>query len=834
MAWNNSFSANVVKPAYPQYELIDLTADIELVWPTESMEGAQYVAALIDVNPSILGLNITMPSAVQGTPGVSALFVNTGCYEFTLLDNDGGQIAIFDCGESWLVSVIDNTTVAGEWSAIQIGATTSYAQSAALAGNGLQALLTKLQTTITVRSTAANGPIAIADRATGIIWTGAAGTLTLDARTTLTEKWWAIVSNDGTATLTVATTGGDTINGAANITLPPSPATGQVYSCLIVASASEFNTFLGVPTPTPIGAGGTGADNAGDALTNLGGSGIGIAIFTAPSAAAILALLGISQSLLTEDTIAVSQGVSPGDSGTVYVCTAALTLTLPLADTVDTAFFIAGYAQGGDVTIAPNVVDSVDGGAAGVSLLVPQGSSFLLVTDAGAPGNWWPLFLDIPSDPDPAVWAVAAGTADAITAAYAPPNTVLSDGMLLGFRASGPNLTTTPTFAPDGLTAHPIVRLGGVALRPGDIALNLAECLVRYNLVNTRWELFNPATIQVPWAAAGGTVDIITATYLPANAALYDGMELGFRAFGANTAASPTFSPDGLAAHPMTKRGGSTLVAGDIPAALAECLVRYNLANTRWELLNPASSPTSTALAGSFTGLQIVNNGVSPNTTANVTANAVAVTNGTSAYNLLGVSLAIDISTVGANGLDSGVVNPSTFYSVWVIYNPTTATTAGLFSTSATTPTLPAGYTFSARVGWMRTSAASILLRTRQLGRRVQYTSPPLPVLGTGGAGDVVVPTYAAISTTTFVPSTAVSIICAIAAQGVNGAAIAAPNGSYGSWISSVNPPPVVVNSEATTQTVATFEFLLESANVYWASQGASNLLYCLGWTDSL
>lgn len=91
-------------------------------------------------------------------------------------------------------------------------------------------------------------------------------------------------------------------------------------------------------------------------------------------------------------------------------------------------------------------------------------------------------------------WAIAAGTVNAITAVYDPENTALPDGLLLGFRASGRNTTTTPTFSPDGLTAHTITRLGGLALNTGDIPAEGAECLVRYNSDDTRWELLNPAT----------------------------------------------------------------------------------------------------------------------------------------------------------------------------------------------------------------------------------------------------------------------------------------------------------------------------------------------------
>jgi len=100
----------------------------------------------------------------------------------------------------------------------------------------------------------------------------------------------------------------------------------------------------------------------------------------------------------------------------------------------------------------------------------------------------------------------------------------------------------------------------------------------------------------IPWIAAGGTADAITATYSPAVVALSDGLMVAFRASAANTTTTPTFAPSGLTAHTITKNGGSALLAGDISAALDETLVRYNLSNTRWELLNPAPSTAVAAL----------------------------------------------------------------------------------------------------------------------------------------------------------------------------------------------------------------------------------------------
>ncbi len=101
---------------------------------------------------------------------------------------------------------------------------------------------------------------------------------------------------------------------------------------------------------------------------------------------------------------------------------------------------------------------------------------------------------------------------------------------------------------------------------------------------------FTPAPVTsstIPVIAAGGSADAITATYSPA-ITLSDLTMVAFTATAANATTTPTFAPNGLTAHTITKRGGAALVAGDIPGAAAVMIVEYNLANTRWELANPA------------------------------------------------------------------------------------------------------------------------------------------------------------------------------------------------------------------------------------------------------
>lgn len=212
--------------------------------------------------------------------------------------------------------------------------------------------------------------------------------------------------------------------------------------------------------------------------------------------------------------------------------------------------------------------------------------------------------------------ATAGGTVDAITASYSPVVT-LSNLVTVGFVASGANTIAAPTFSPDGLLAHTITKKGGQPLVPGDIPGGLAVCILEYNSANTRWEMLNPASDRDPWIVATGTADAITATYAPAIPALYDGLVVCFRAAAANATTTPTFAPNGLTARTIVKGGGSALVAGNIAGNFAEYIVRYNLANTRWELLNPSPTLAAQPQLNSLTAT----GGGTFTTSANITTN---------------------------------------------------------------------------------------------------------------------------------------------------------------------------------------------------------------------
>lgn len=119
---------------------------------------------------------------------------------------------------------------------------------------------------------------------------------------------------------------------------------------------------------------------------------------------------------------------------------------------------------------------------------------------------------------------------------------------------------------------------------------------VKKTLAETQTLLGVSSGAGIPVAAAGGTVDAITADFTP-DITLADQKIVAVVAAGANTSTTPTFAPDGLTAHTIVKNGGAALAAGDIAAAGHVIILEYNLANTRWELLNPKAAGGSVDLA---------------------------------------------------------------------------------------------------------------------------------------------------------------------------------------------------------------------------------------------
>jgi phage-related tail fiber protein len=238
-------------------------------------------------------------------------------------------------------------------------------------------------------------------------------------------------------------------------------------------------------------------------------------------------------------------------------------------------------------------------------------------------------------------------------------------------------------------------------------------------------------------------------------------------------------------------------------------------------------------------------------TTISVVAEFVVVTDGTN-FKTVAINAILNIGLAGlVNRLDTGSLAAATWYSIWAIAKPD-GTSGALASTSATSPTLPTGYTYKARIGWTRTiDGAATLYGIYQFGRRAQYvvgsvsgTPGALPALvnQSSAIGSIHTPTYVAASVSGAVPSTASVIHLAVGIKSDNSITaivLIAPNGNYGPYNSSTVMAPITSVVDLTGARIInqgfTASLVLESSSIFVASSVTANLyIGVLGWEDNL
>ena len=383
-------------------------------------------------------------------------------------------------------------------------------------------------------------------------------------------------------------------------------------------------------------------------------------------------------------------------------------------------------------------------------------------------------------------------------------------------------------------------------------------------------------------AVAGGTVNAITASFSPEITTVAAGMVVRILSLGANTSTVPTLNVGTTGWGDIVKGNDLPLAVGDIPGAGYWCEFALNQALTKWVLMNPATGvnpqivggtagsvpyqtgPSATGLtaagaAGQF--LQSTGAGAPvfaspPSVTGAFKNLKLSTTTGTSAvvvtfdelvvensstnsYKTLraGSLASLRVSSTDTNSLDSGILVVNTWYSVWVIWDGSNI--SGLISLSATSPTIPSGYTHKARVGWIKTdgTANKYPLSMRQQGRNVAYrvaggSNVPVAVsIAAGVAGSVGAPTWSTVNVlSACVPLTASTISVTLRTNSAT--AGVAPTNAYGSVNTSTSPPPLVISSASLQGSVTHNMQLL--GDIFWYSDHANNALICNGWEDNL
>lgn len=231
------FGGGTLDPAQPSYKAYTATADFTTVWPIEAAASNNVVAAINDV-AFTAGSNITLPPANQVSVGYNALWTNTGTGSFNVLDNAAGSVLTASAGASWMTYVTANSTASGSYRTFQMGAGSSGGTAATLAGLGLTAITTTLNSEYETGFSYSTTPqtLLTSHRASVVIWTGGAGVFNFSALATLTAGWWAAITNQGTGALVLTPPSG-TIDGSATKTLNPGD------TAIVITNATNMYTI---------------------------------------------------------------------------------------------------------------------------------------------------------------------------------------------------------------------------------------------------------------------------------------------------------------------------------------------------------------------------------------------------------------------------------------------------------------------------------------------------------------------------------------------------------------------------------------------------------------
>lgn len=247
------------------------------------------------------------------------------------------------------------------------------------------------------------------------------------------------------------------------------------------------------------------------------------------------------------------------------------------------------------------------------------------------------------------------------------------------------------------------------------------------------------------YAAGTTTAGVIAASLGTAPAAYAAGQEVNILIDTTNAGATD-LNLNALGAKNVFKNINQELAPGDL---VAGDVAKFVYDGTQFQLQR-RNVPVVVASARNLVAKP---NSGTPNTKVDLTADELVLKDANNgAYVAATVSITTDIGATGANGIDTGAIAANTWYYQWVIYNGTTV--AGLFSLSSTAPTLPAGYTFKALAGVVRSDASSHFRSFYQNDRMVWTTA--VAVFTTANAGTT---SYTAVSLATAVPPIAKSAL---------------------------------------------------------------------------
>ena len=246
MSYVSPFTGDVIQPTDVSYRTVTLTANTQLIWPSNSTTNTDYLARIMQVTASTSGLSMYMPPANQASVGNDTLIRNIGSNTFTVKDYAGtNTIVSVAAGESKYIYITTNADAQGTWGNIAFGTGTSSADAATLAGYGLVASGATLNQSHPSAAITTGTTFATTDRAQTRVWGSGSGTATLPAAATLGNNWFTLFKNNGTGSFTISCTGAELIDGNSTKTFNPTESafivcTGTAYVSIGYGVSSQF------------------------------------------------------------------------------------------------------------------------------------------------------------------------------------------------------------------------------------------------------------------------------------------------------------------------------------------------------------------------------------------------------------------------------------------------------------------------------------------------------------------------------------------------------------------------------------------------------------------
>ena len=242
--FTNVFGGQVVRPSQLSYQSITMSSNTTLLWPTESLEGAVYVASEIDVTATATHLALLMPSALIAATGPATTITNVGTNTFSVADNTGNTIVNIASGQAWIITLTSNTTQAGTWRTLQLGSTTTSAVASQLA-DGITTQATTLNTLqvaefVNTYSNSALLTAAVRGGCSVLASGSAASTFQMDLIFNLGAGWYQDIVNLSGNTLTLSGSSVQLLNSA------PTFAMSAGSSARVIAGASSFTVINNV------------------------------------------------------------------------------------------------------------------------------------------------------------------------------------------------------------------------------------------------------------------------------------------------------------------------------------------------------------------------------------------------------------------------------------------------------------------------------------------------------------------------------------------------------------------------------------------------------------